>query len=126
MPRPTCCRRVAATPACLLFKPAGVPCSALEQLVLTVDELESLRLADLEGLYQEQAATRMGVSRATFGRIVESARKKVARMLVEAKALRIEGGVFQTPEPGGGSCGGRGRGRCRRGGRSPGAGARDQ
>ena len=97
MPRPICCRTVAAPPPCGLFKPAGVPCRDLEEVVLAVDELEALRLADLEGLYQERAAALMNVSRQTFGRIVESARKKVAEMLVKGKALRIEGGVIEMP-----------------------------
>jgi uncharacterized protein len=74
------------------FKPAGVPVSTLTEVALSVDELEALRLADLEGLYQEQAATRMGVSRATFARIVEAARRKVAEVLVCGRALRIAGG----------------------------------
>ena len=95
MPRPCCCRRVTATPPCGLFKPAGVPCRSLEEVVLTLDELEAMRLADLDGLYQEQASERMNVSRQTFARIVESARKKVAQALVEGKALRIEGGVIE-------------------------------
>ena len=95
MPRPCCCRRVAATPPYGLFKPAGVPCRSLAEIVLTLDELEAMRLADLEGLYQEQASERMNVSRQTFARIVESARKKVAQALVEGKALRIEGGVIE-------------------------------
>jgi hypothetical protein len=63
-----------------------------------VDELEALRLADKEGLYQEQAAEGMHISRPTFGRIVESARRKVAEALVEGKALRIEGGNFVVTE----------------------------
>jgi len=95
MPRPCCCRRVAATPPCGLFKPAGVPCRSLEEIVLALDELEAMRLADMEGLYQEQASGRMNISRQTFARIVESARKKVAQALVEGKALRIEGGVIE-------------------------------
>jgi uncharacterized protein len=95
MPRPCCCRRVAGKPPSGLFKPAGVPCRSLEEIVLALDELEAVRLADLEGLYQEQAAARMNVSRQTFARIVESARNKVARALVEGKALRIEGGVIE-------------------------------
>jgi predicted DNA-binding protein (UPF0251 family) len=78
-----------------VFKPAGVPCRKLEEIILTVDELEAMRLADLEGLYQEQAAERMKISRQTFARIVEAARRKVAQALVEAKAIRIEGGVIQ-------------------------------
>lgn len=96
MPRPTCCRRVAGPARCGLFKPAGVPGSALEELVLTVDELEALRLADLAGLYQEQAAQQMNISRQTFGRIVESARRKTARALIEGCALRIEGGTVEV------------------------------
>jgi predicted DNA-binding protein (UPF0251 family) len=67
--------------------------TALEEVALSVDELEALRLADLEGLYHDGAAERMGVSRATFGRIVETARRKVADALVCGKALRIGGGV---------------------------------
>jgi len=96
MPRPRCCRRVAGRPACGLFTPAGGACGAREEVVLAVDELEALRLADLEGLYQEQAAGRMKVSRQTFARIVESARKKVAAALVQGKALRIQGGVVEV------------------------------
>jgi predicted DNA-binding protein (UPF0251 family) len=69
----------------------------LQEVRLSVDELEALRLADLEGLYQEDAAARMNVSRATFGRIVGSARRKVAEVLVGGHALRIEGGVVETP-----------------------------
>jgi hypothetical protein len=61
-------------------------------VLLTLDEYEAIRLADLEGLYQEQAAARMKVSRQTFGRIVETARRKVADVLVHGKTLRIEGG----------------------------------
>jgi len=95
MPRPPCCRRVAGKPACCLFKPAGVPGWSLPEVRLQVDELEALRLADLEGLYQEEAARKMKVSRPTFGRIVESARKKVAEALIEGKVLRIEGGVVE-------------------------------
>jgi len=70
--------------------------SQLEEVVLTVDELEALRLSDLEGLYQEAAADQMNVSRQTFGRIVSVARKKVAEALVVGKAVRIEGGEFQA------------------------------
>ena len=98
MPRPKRCRRIASLPNFVLFKPAGVPGRTLQKVELTVDEYEALRLADYEGLYQEQAAERMGVSRQTFGRIVESARKKVARALVEGMALRIEGGVVEMAE----------------------------
>jgi predicted DNA-binding protein (UPF0251 family)/predicted Fe-Mo cluster-binding NifX family protein len=74
------------------FKPAGVPAGGLEHVILGMDEAEAIRLADLEGLYQEAAALRMGISRQTFGRIVESGRRKVADALINRKCLRIEGG----------------------------------
>jgi len=64
----------------------------LDEVVLGIDELEALRLADLEGLYQERAARRMRVSRPTFSRIVEAARRKVAEALVRGRAIKIEGG----------------------------------
>ena len=95
MPRPLCPRRVDAAPPSTYFKPRWVPVSELEEIVLTVDELEAVRLADLEGLYHEEAAARMNVSRATFGRIVAAARRKVADALVHGRALRIEGGVVE-------------------------------
>ena len=66
--------------------------STLEEVRLGLDELEAVRMADLEGLYQEEAAEKMGVSRQTFGNIVESARKKIADALVNSKALVMEGG----------------------------------
>ena len=78
------------------FKPRGIPLSMLEEVVLNVDEFEAIRLADLESLYQEKAAEKMNVSRQTFGRIVDSAHKKVAEALVKGKALKIEGGDFET------------------------------
>ena len=65
----------------------------LEEVVVAVDELEAMRLADVDGLYYEEAADRMGVSRRTFGRIIDSARKKVTQALIQGMALRIEGGV---------------------------------
>jgi len=62
---------------------------------LAIDECEALRLADYKGLSHEEAGEEMGVSRATFGRIIENARKTVADALVNGKAIRIEGGNFQ-------------------------------
>jgi len=96
MPRPPRCRWVGRLPAADYFKPRGIPLSLLEEVVLTIDEIEALRLADFDGQYQEEAAERMRISRQTFGRIIESARRKVASALVEGKALRIEGGVFKV------------------------------
>jgi uncharacterized protein len=97
MPRPKCCRRVRAEPTCKVFKPAGAPAASLEEIALSLDEYEAICLADMEGLYHEHAAERMGVSRATFGRIIGSARRKVARVLVGGFSLRIEGEQAQVP-----------------------------
>ncbi len=95
MVRPRHCRRVGSIPESNYFKPRGIPLSMLEEVILTVDEFEAIRLADLESLYQEQAAEKMNVSRQTFGRIIELAHKKVAEALVKGKALRIEGGEVE-------------------------------
>ncbi|HUX36580.1 MAG TPA: DUF134 domain-containing protein [Rectinemataceae bacterium] len=92
MPRPISERRLGAPISPRVIKPAGVPSRELEEVSLGFDEAEALRLADLEGLYQEAAARSMGVSRQTFGRIIEAARRKVADAILNAKALRIEGG----------------------------------
>jgi len=62
----------------------------LEQVSLGLDELEAMRLADYDGLYHEEAATSMNVSRATFGRIISEARRKVADAIIHGKALTIE------------------------------------
>ncbi len=98
MPRPHKCRNVDFSPDTLFFKPAGIPVSNLEIVALTLDELEALRLADLEGLYQEEAAQKMNISRQTFGNIIESARKKVADALINGKAVKIEGGHVNMSE----------------------------
>lgn len=95
MPRPKKCRRVEFLPAITVFKPAGVPRCNLEEVVLTVEELEALRLKDLEGLEQEECAERMQVSRPTFQRILTDARFKVASMLTRGLALRVEGGTYK-------------------------------
>ena len=95
MPRPCKCRNVHSSPQADYFKPRGIPLSQLEEVILTIDELEAIRLADLEGLYQEDAAKKMNISRQTFGNIIESAHKKVADAIINAKALKIEGGVIK-------------------------------
>lgn len=92
MARPPSCRKISGTPVAGVFKPAGIPARELQFLVLSLDEFEALKLADLEGKYQEEAARLMHISRPTFGRIIESAHRKVAEALVLGKALRIEGG----------------------------------
>lgn len=82
------------------MKPAGIPARELEEVRLALDEAEALRLADLEGLYQEAAARCMGVSRQTFGRIVETARRKVADAILNGKALRVDGGKVTIRDQG--------------------------
>lgn len=72
------------------FKPRGIPMGELEEIVLLADEVEAIRHADLDQLYQEDAALKMKVSRQTFGRIIESAHKKIADALINGKALRLE------------------------------------
>lgn len=92
MPRPFKCRRIGHSPDYFCFKPAGIPGIQLSEVLLTIDELEAIRLADLEGLYQEDAAQQMNVSRQTFGNILVSAHKKIADSIINGKILTIEGG----------------------------------
>ncbi|MCL5278163.1 MAG: DUF134 domain-containing protein [Deltaproteobacteria bacterium] len=101
MPRPVCRRRIGFMPGARYFKPMGIPMHALEEIILNMDELEAVRLADYQGLYQEQAAEKMRISRPTFGRIIESAHKKIADALVNGRALRIEGGNVEMRTFGG-------------------------
>jgi predicted DNA-binding protein (UPF0251 family) len=110
VPRPPCCRRVMGKPAASLFTPAGSRSSSAEQVVVSLDEFEAIRLADCEGLKQEDAAEQMQVSRPTFGRVLESAHRKVADSLVHGKPLKIEGGPVCTLD----SCGPRDCPRWRR------------
>lgn len=119
MPRPRKCRLVANQPRADYFKPRGLPLSATQEVVLPVEGLEALRLADVEGLEQQEAAQRMDVSRPTFSRILAQARAAVSQALVHGWALRIEGGDYRLadePRQGGG------RGRRRRGKRGRGQG----
>jgi len=89
MPRPRKHRRVCCNPSSYYFKPRGIPVFELEEITLDHDELESLRLADLLAFSHEKAAKEMKISRATFGRIVEVARKKVVDGILNGKAIRI-------------------------------------
>lgn len=95
MPRPPKCRRVAFIPGITYFQPAGIPQGQMEEVVLALEELEAIRLKDLEGLEQEDCAARMHVSRPTFARILNAARAKVAEALINGKAIRVEGGCYQ-------------------------------
>jgi predicted DNA-binding protein (UPF0251 family) len=106
MARPHKQRFVGTPPKVSLFKPQGIPGPRLGLVVLSLDELEALRLADLEGDQHEHAAAKMNISRPTFGRILERAHKTVADALLHGKALQIEGGPVTISR--------RGQVRCRR------------
>ena len=95
MPRPFKCRVISANPSVSYFKPQGIPMSQLQEVNLTRDELEAVRLADEQGLYQTEAAKVMHVSRQTFGNIINSAHHKIAQALLTGKALRISGGAVR-------------------------------
>ena len=95
MVRPRKDRMVAYNPEISYFKPRGIPMMKLEEVHLTVDEREAIRLSDLQGLSHEDAGQRMGVSRATFGRIIQHARQVVADALINGKAINVGGGNYR-------------------------------
>lgn len=90
MARPTKCRRVCRFPETLEFSPSGK--QSQEPIILSIDEFETIRLIDKDGLSQEEAAAQMGVGRTTAQKIYETARKKLALVLVEGLPLQIKGG----------------------------------
>lgn len=96
MSRPIKCRRIAFLPGVTYFKPAGIPLRNLEEVCLSVEEVEAIRLKDIERLEQEQGAEKMNISRPTFQRVLSSARQKIADALLNGKAIRIEGGNFEV------------------------------
>ena len=98
MARPAKLRCVAQLPSVGFFKPVGIPANALQGIRLSLEELESIRLKDLEGLEQEECAQQMRVSRPTFHRILQSARVKLADALNNGKAIQIEGGDFELAQ----------------------------
>ncbi|MDD4319271.1 MAG: DUF134 domain-containing protein [Candidatus Peribacteraceae bacterium] len=96
MVRPLKPRCIGAEPGAYYYKPRGIPLRALEQVVLTLDEVEALRLKNLEAMDQTEAAKSMGVSQSTFQRILTAANRKTADALLNGKAIRIEGGHVTT------------------------------
>lgn len=104
MPRPRKCRRVCDLPQTLTFTPGDDP-GGQRAVILTVDEYETIRLIDKQGLSQEQCGALMQVARTTVQQIYASARKKLAAMLVDGLPLRIEGGDYQLCNGGGRGCG---------------------
>lgn len=95
MVRPIKDRIVKFSPDVSYFKPRGIPMIDLEEVKLTVDEREAIRLADLLDLSHEDAGRTMGVSRATFGRIIKKARKTVAKAIIHGMAINVEGGNYK-------------------------------
>ena len=98
MSRPRKCRHIGCNPRVFYFKPRGIPLFQLKETGLDMDELETVRLADYEGMYHEDAAVKMNISRATFGRILNNARHKVADAIVNGKALKIEKSFVKEEE----------------------------
>jgi len=85
-------RKIYFNPEITYFKPAGIPLRNLQEEILTLDEVESIRLSDLAGLDQEEASGKMGISRTTYLRILHSAHQKIAKSLIYGKAIQIRGG----------------------------------
>lgn len=96
MPRPRKRRILERSPQKAIYKPIGVPLEGLRLVTLLHEEQEALRLADIEGMTQREAAELMGVSRSTFQRILDNAHRQVALALVGGHALQIEGGTFEV------------------------------
>ncbi|PLW80454.1 hypothetical protein C0585_02565 [Candidatus Woesearchaeota archaeon] len=109
MVRPRKTRLVDFKPGVTYFKPRAIPISELEEIVLTFDELETLRLADVEKLNQTDAAAKMEIHQSTFQRTLTRAREKVSDALVNGKAIQIQGGEYNMPGKDG--TGPRGQGR---------------
>lgn len=94
MARPTKWRKIEHIPAIAYFVPSDQEIPEIPENVLKLEELEAIRLKDLEGLEQGECAEKMEVSRPTFQRILLSAREKIADSLVNGKTVHIEGGNF--------------------------------
>ena len=90
MPRPRIPRCVRFKPNVYYFKPQGIPLRMLEEVVLLSDELEAIKLHDVDGLAQIDAAKKMKISQPTFARLLGSANKKIAEAIIKGKAIRIE------------------------------------
>lgn len=77
-----------------VFKPKSVPMSKLKQVLVGHDEMEALKLVDIDHMKQSEAANKMGISSATIQRVIESARQKITSALIEGKAIIIDGGDY--------------------------------
>jgi len=110
MPRPRIDRKIEFQPNITYFKPAGIRMTELDEVILTFDETEAIRLNEIKRIGQKKSAKKMGISQPTFHRLLESARKKIADALINGKAIKIEGGNFKMQGFGRGQ--GRGQGRA--------------
>lgn len=95
MVRPLISRKVGYKPEVSYFKPRGIPMTKLHEVLLTVDQREAIRLADLEGMTHDDGGQYMGVSRSTFGRILRMARKILADAVINGKAINVQGGHYE-------------------------------
>lgn len=95
MARPVKCRKICCREDSLCFAPLGAKAGELAEIVMTLDELEAVRLVDLEKKYHSEAALSMGVSRQTLGNIVESGRAKMAEAVIKGRLLAVRGGAVQ-------------------------------
>ena len=90
MTRPRLCKRLRFKPKAHYFKPQGIPMYELEEVILTKEEMEAIKLKDYDNLEQTEASEKMKTSQSTFQRILSSARAKITEAIVRGKALRIE------------------------------------
>jgi len=89
MTRPRLCRKISFNPEVKYFKPRGIPLRNLEEIELTYEEVEALRLKNIENLSQIDCAKKMKTSQSTFQRILSSAYKKMSSAIIEGKAIKI-------------------------------------
>lgn len=91
MSRPRKCRFIKLPSCARYFKPRGIPLTDLEEIVLKADEIEALRLKEIENLSHQDCAQKMGISRTTFHRDLESAHRKITEAILQNKAIKIKG-----------------------------------
>ena len=113
MPRHKRIRKIFFQPDVTYFRPRGILLSNLEEITISFDEIEAVRLIDSEGIEQSQAGKKMGISQSTLSRLLKTARKKLANAIINGKAIKIQGGDFKMEFP-------RGRGLGRGAGRGQG------
>lgn len=96
MTRPRTKRHTTFSPNVTYFKPRGIPLHDLEEITLLPDEVEALKLHDVDNLEQIEAAAKMQISQPTFGRVLNKAYKKIANAIITGKAIRIEEVIDET------------------------------